>query len=69
VAVLRLEQHNPVAWVSVNNEAIIGAIINRKVHKVDFGERQRMFEEAQQVLRIVAQYTKPASMVQRVCDR
>jgi len=54
--------------VSVDNQAIIGGIIRRNLMEVNFAERQAMLEEAQQVLRRVAQYTKPVAMVQRLCD-
>jgi len=36
--------------------------------EVDCAERQAILEEAQEVLRRMAQYTEPTSMVQRVCD-
>jgi hypothetical protein len=57
-----------VAPVPVDDQAYIGGIVNRNLMEVDFVERQGMLEEAQAVLRRVAQYTEPASMVQRLCD-
>jgi len=54
--------------VSVNDQAIIGGVINRNVLEVEVTERQRMLEEAQEVLRRVVEYIKPAITVQRVCD-
>jgi hypothetical protein len=62
------EQHNLVALVSVDDQARIGGIVNTDITRVDFVERQVMLEEAQDVLRRVAQYTEPATMIQRVCD-
>jgi len=48
--------------------ADVGGIVNRNVLDVDFGERHTMPETANEVLRWVAQYTKPTNIVQRVCD-
>jgi cell division septum initiation protein DivIVA len=62
------EQHDWVALVSVDDHGCIGGIANRNLMEVDFAERQAMLEEAQEVLRGVAQYTERASTVQRVCD-
>jgi len=64
----RLEQHDRVSLVSTDDQAIIGEIVNRNLIEIDFAERQAILEEAQDVLRRVAQYTEPAAMVQRVCD-
>jgi len=57
-----------VALVSADDLATIGGIFNRNQLDIAFGERQRMLEMAQEVLRQVAQSTEPASVVQRVCD-
>lgn len=46
---------------------MIGAIVNRNLLELKFGERQTSLEDAQEVLKSVAQYTEPAGMVQRVC--
>jgi hypothetical protein len=62
------EQHDQVALVSVDDKARIGGIVNTDITCVDFAERQVMLEEAQDVLRRVAQYTELASTIQRVCD-
>jgi len=62
------EQHDWVALVSADNHDIIGGIFNRNLLEIDFGERLTLLEEAQEVLRRVAQYTEPGAMVQRVCD-
>jgi len=58
-----LEQHDRVALVSADDQAIIGGIVNRNLIEINFAERQAVLEEAQEVLRRVAQYTKPAAMV------
>jgi len=62
------EQHNRLALVSADDQAIIEGIVTRKLLEIDFGERQILLEAAQRMLRRVAQYTEPATMVQRVCD-
>jgi len=62
------DQHDRVALVSADDQDIIGGIVNRNLLEIDFGERQILLEEAQEVLRRVAPYTEPAAMVQRVCD-
>ena len=62
------EQHNRVALVSTDDQAIMGEIVKRNLLEIDFGERQTMLEEAPQVLRRVAEYTEPVAMIQRVCD-
>jgi len=54
--------------VSADNQAIIEGIVNRNLLEINFGERQKLLEEAPEVLRRVALYTEPAPMVQRVCD-
>jgi len=63
------EQHDRIALVSIDDQRRIGGIVNRNLMEVDFAERQAMLEEAQEVLRRVAQYTEPASTVQNVCNR
>lgn len=60
------ERYNRVAPLSVDNKAIREGIVNRTLLETDFVERGTMVEEVQEVLRRVAQYTEPASMVQRV---
>jgi len=62
------EQHDRVALVSADDQAINGGIGSRTRLKIDFWERQTSLEEAQDVLKSVALYTKHAAMVQRVCD-
>jgi len=62
------EQHDRVALVSVDDQAIIGGIVNRDLLEIDVGERQKLLEEAEQLLWRVAQYTEPATMVQTVCN-
>jgi len=62
------DQHDRVALVSADDQDIIGGIVNRYLLEIDFAERQTLLEEAQGVLRRVAQYIEPAAMVQRVCD-
>ena len=54
--------------MSADDQAIIGAIVNRNLMEIDFAERQAVLEEAQDVLSRVAQYTKPTAMEQRVCN-
>jgi len=49
--------------VSVDDESIMQAIINRNVLQVDFVVRQRMLKDVQKVQRRVAQYTELASTV------
>jgi len=61
------EQHKWVALVTVDDQEIVGAIMNRNLLEVNFGERQKLFEEAQGVVRTVAQDTEPAATIQRVC--
>jgi len=58
IVMSRSEQHNQVALLSVENEAIMGVIVNRNIVEVDFARRQTMLHEAQEVLRRVAQSTK-----------
>ena len=62
------EQHNRVALVSADDLDIIRGTVNRNLLEIDFRERQTLLEEAQEVLRRVAQNTEPAAMVERVCD-
>ena len=62
------EQHDQVALVSTDDQDIIGGIVNRNLLEIDFRERQTLLEEAQEVLRRVAQHTEPTAMLQRVCD-
>jgi len=62
------EQHNRVALVSADDQAIIGRIVNRNLMEIDIAERPAVLEEAHEVLRRVAQYTEPAAMVQRMCN-
>jgi len=62
------EQHDRVALVSADDQDIIGAIVDNNLLEIDFGERQTLLEQAQEVLRRVARYTEPAAMVQRVCN-
>ena len=54
--------------MSVDDQAIIGRIVNRTIQDMDFGERQTMMETAQEVLRLVAKYTYPSKVIQRECD-
>ena len=54
--------------MSADDQAIIGGIINRNLLEIDFAERQAVLEEAQEVLRSMAQYTNPAAMEQTVGD-
>lgn len=56
-------QQDRVALVSVDDESIMQAIINRNVLQVDFVVRQRMLKDVQKVQRRVAQYTELASTV------
>jgi len=55
--------------VSVDDQNIIGGIVNSNLLEIDFGERQTLLEESHEVLKGVAQYTEPVGMVQRVCNR
>ena len=63
-----LEQYDRVALVSADDQAIIGVIVNKIHMEIDCAERQAVLEDAQEVLRRVAQYTEPAAVVQMVCD-
>ena len=62
------EQHDRVALVSADDQAITGGIVNRNLMEINFVERQAVLEEAQEVLSRVAQSTECTAMVQRVCD-
>jgi len=57
------KQHDRVALVSADDQDIIGGIVHRNLQEIDFGQRQTLLEEAQEVLRRVAQYTEPAAVV------
>jgi len=61
------EQHDQVAFVSMDDLATIGELVNMNLLDIDFAERQTMVETAQQVLRRVAQYTEPTSIIHRMC--
>jgi len=61
-------QHDRVALVSVDEQAILGGIVNMNLMEINFAGRLAVLEVAQEVLRRVAQYTEPAAIVQRVCD-
>ena len=54
--------------MSAGDHAIVGGIVNSHLLEIDFGERQTVLEDAQEVLRRVAKYTKPVAMVHRVCN-
>jgi len=41
------EQHDRVALVSTDHQAIIGEIVDRNLLEIDFGDRQTLLEEAQ----------------------
>jgi len=53
----------------MDNQAIIGGILNNNLQKIDFGRRLIILEVGNEKLRGVAQYTEPASTVWRVPDR
>jgi hypothetical protein len=57
-----------VALVSIDHKAYIRGIINTNIDEIDFPKRHTMLEVAQEVWRLVTQYTEPTSTVQRVCD-
>jgi hypothetical protein len=57
-----------VAQLSLNDQAIIGGIINRNMLKVVIRERLVKLKERQGVLRLVTQYTVHVSTIQRVCN-
>ena len=61
-------QHDRVALVPMDDQAIVGGIVNRNLLEIDFGVRQTFLENALEVRRIVGEYTEPADMVQRVRD-
>jgi len=63
-----LEQHDRVASVFADDQDIIGGIVNRNLLEIDFGERQTLLGEAQELLSRVAWYTEPVAIVRRVCD-
>jgi len=48
------EQHDWVALMSADDQAIMRGIVNRNLLEIDFGERQTLLKEAQEVLRRVA---------------
>lgn len=54
--------------MSMDDQALVGGIINWNLLQIDFGERQTLREDAQEVLSRVARYTEPMAMVQRMCD-
>ena len=54
--------------MSMDNQALVGGIINWNLLQIDFGERQTLREDAQEVSSRVARYTEPTAMVQRMCD-
>jgi hypothetical protein len=60
-------EHDRVALVSITNEAHRERIFNLNIVEIDFQEGWTMLEEAQDVVRRVAQYMEPASTIQRVC--
>jgi len=62
------EQHDRVALVSADDQAIMRGINNKNLLEINFGERQTLLEEAEEVLRVVVQCTDPTAMVDRVCD-
>jgi len=49
------EEHDRVAQVSVDDQAIIRQIVNQKIIKIECAVRQKMVETIQEVLRSVAQ--------------
>jgi len=61
-------QHHHAGLVSVNILAIIGGTIHENVLDVDIAKRWMMRENAQQLLRRLAQFTKPDHTIQGVCD-
>jgi len=62
------EQHDWVALVSTDDQAIIGGMVNRNLLEIDIRKRQTLLEEAQDVLMRVAHYTEPVAIVQKVYD-
>jgi len=62
------QQHDHVGLVSADVQGIRAGIVNRNLLEIDFAERQTLLEDASGVLRRVAQYPGPATMVQMVCD-
>lgn len=61
------DQHDRVSLVSMDDQNIMGGTMNSSIPDVGIRERQTIMETAQEVLRRVAQYTEPVSVVQRVC--
>lgn len=61
------EEHDRVALVSVDNQATIGGLVNNNVLDIEFTASQMLLETALRVLRRVAQYTEPGSIIQMVC--
>ena len=54
--------------MSAADQAIIGGMLPRNLMEIDIGERQTLLKAAQEALRRVAQYPKPAAMVETVCN-
>jgi len=61
-------QHDRVALVSVDNQAVIGEIRKPTVDGIRFVGTKDRPRQSQEVLLLVAQYTEPGDRVQRVCD-
>lgn len=50
--------------MTMDDQAIIGGLVNRNILEIDYMDRQTMLQIAQEVLRRAAEYTDPASTVQ-----
>jgi len=63
------KQHNQVALMCINDQAITQGIVKSNILEIDFRKRQPMLETAQVVFRREVHNTEPANIVQRVCKR
>jgi len=62
------KQHDRVALVMADNQALIGAHLTSMLDGIGFKETQKYLLQCQEVLFQVARYTEPAETVQRVCN-
>jgi len=58
-----LNQHNRVVLVSVNNQLLIGELLNANTDAIGLEETKERFELEQGVLQRLALYTEPPDLV------
>ena len=61
------EQHDQVALLVADDQALLQELVNPIVDCKGFEETQKRLVQCQEVLLLVAGYTEPAETVQRVC--